>query len=121
MSLFTRFFKPQESVIFPCRKIGKCPFEYDQNSDRDIEGMPIINNDNRSCPVYGHICPRFMEDFGLTVEDLRIRAIIHCGEHIDDAIAQGEVSLDDPAVQALKMKYDQTIRQYPRDRYLKYY
>jgi hypothetical protein len=54
----------------PCETRGTCPYEYDNNPERDIEGMPLLYGDPRSCPDYGHICPEFMEEFGLTLEDL---------------------------------------------------
>lgn len=65
-------------VTLPCAEGKECPYEYDKNPDRDIEGMPFVDGDPRSCPTYGHICPEFMEDFGLTEDDLAERAIIHC-------------------------------------------
>lgn len=69
----------QEKGIFPCNETGKCPYEYgDPPPERNMEGMPLISGDARSCPIYGHICPEFMEDFGLTAEGLQARANEHC-------------------------------------------
>ena len=57
-------------------------YHYGPNCKSNIEGMPFDlweEGDPRSCPIYGHICPEFMEDFGLTKEELDIRATYHCG------------------------------------------
>ena len=77
-TFFKRLFSRRREVL-PCKKTGECPYEYNKKPERDIEGMPFINEDPRSCPIYGHICPEFMEELGLTVGDLNIRATIHCG------------------------------------------
>jgi len=68
----------ESSRKLPCQEGEACPYEYDLHPERDIEGMPFVDGDPRSCPVYGHICPDFMEEFDLTVEDLDRNATLHC-------------------------------------------
>lgn len=123
MGFFSRLFKKKQNIL-PCEKTGNCPYEYDKNSDRDIdiEGMPFVErNDPRSCPVYGHVCPEFMEDFGITVEDLNIRAAIHCGALMDHFVKEGTVSKDSPEYKAVMEKYQEAIKKYPRESYPQYY
>jgi hypothetical protein len=118
MALFA-FFRRRRTEL-PCEVSGDCPYEYDKHPERDIEGMPFIDDDPRSCPTYGHICPEFMEELGLTVEELKIRAIIHCG-----LIAKGEIERGDrettEAFEKLLEELDETMRRYPPDRYPRYY
>ena len=83
--------------------------------------MPVVGGDPRSCPEYGHICPEFMEDFGLTVEELNIRATIHCGGLLDYQVAEGMTDPDTPEFKALKKRYEEITSEYPRDRYPQYY
>jgi len=120
MGFFAKLFKKKDSIL-PCKKTGDCPYEYDKSSDRDVEGMPFVDGDPRSCPEYGHICPEFMEDFGLTVEGLNIRAIIHCGGLLDCQVADGMTDPEAPEVKILKKRYKEVIRQYPQERYPQYY
>ena len=123
MSFFHRLFgkaKRAKSVGLPCDS-GACPYEYGGTSDRDVEGMPFAENDPRSCPQYGHICPEFMEDFGLTVEDLNIRATVHCGSLIQQLISEGKA---DPAAEPthrLLGRLAEILRSYPPDRFPHYY
>ena len=58
----------EEKIELPCKIKDFCPFEYDQNPDRDIEGMPLIDDDPRSCPKYGHICPEYMKNLILQLK-----------------------------------------------------
>jgi len=104
-----------------CKKTGNCPFEYDKSSGRDVEGMPFIDDDPRNCPVYGHICPEFMEDFGFTVEDLNIRAIIHCGGLIDHIAEEGGIDKDSELFIQMKEEFNKTIEKYPPTDYPYYY
>ncbi len=104
----------------PCLKTGSCPYEYDRQSDRDIEGMPFLENDDRSCPVYGHICPEFMEQVGFTPEDLEIRAVIHCGSLLDIAAAN-RPDINPEAVAEMKKRLSEVVILYPIDRYPQYY
>ncbi|MCE1247570.1 MAG: hypothetical protein LWY06_13080 [Firmicutes bacterium] len=104
-----------------CEKTGSCPYEYDKDSDRDVEGMPFIEDDPRNCPVYGHICPEFMEDFGFTVEDLNIRAIIHCGGLIDYIADEGRIDKESELFIQVKEEYNKTIEKYPAEEYPYYY
>jgi hypothetical protein len=55
MSGYFEFFKKIKTADLPCTGGLECPYEYDKNPERDIEGMPFIENDPRSCPKYGHI------------------------------------------------------------------
>ena len=117
---FRRLFGGKSSIL-PCAKTGDCPYEYDKESDRDVEGMPFIKGDERSCPEYGHICPEFMEDFGLTVEELNIRAAIHCGGLMEHFVNQGKVSRNSEEYALVMEKYREALRKYPRDKYPQYY
>jgi hypothetical protein len=109
--------------ILPCESdaAGACPFEYDMRPDRDIEGMPFDEEDPRSCPKYGHVCPHFMEDFGLTPADLDIRASIHCGEIIDELVKKGVLEKGSAEYRAQKHRYENTRRMYPREKFPQYY
>jgi len=111
----------RRSSVLPCTKTGDCPYEYDKESERDIEGMPFLRRDKRSCPKYGHICPEFMGDFGLTVEDLNIRAAIHCGGLMEYFVKEGKVSMDSPEYLTVMEKYKEALKKYPRAKYPKYY
>ena len=123
MNLFRRIFgkaaRP-ESPSLPC-STGACPYEYSGTSDRDVEGMPFAENDPRSCPQYGHICPEFMEDFGLTVEDLNIRATVHCGSLIKHLISEGKADPEAEPTLRLLGRLAEVIRCYPPDRFPHYY
>ncbi len=107
--------------ILPCLQTGDCPYEYDCDSDRDVEGMPFIEGDERSCPDYGHICPKFMEDFGLTVEDLNIRAVIHCGDVMKELVKSGEEDPEAIECKILMEEYEKLINTYPQESYPQYY
>jgi hypothetical protein len=104
-----------------CKKTGSCPYEYDKDSDRDVEGMPFIEEDPRNCPVYGHICPEFMEDFGFTPEDLNIRAIIHCGGLIDHIADEGGIDRESELYVQMKSEYEKTLEKYTLEEYPYYY
>lgn len=108
-------------VILPCDATGDCPYEYDRESGRDVEGMPFSKYDPRSCPVYGHICPKFMEDFGLTIEELHVRAAIHCGRLLDYFVQTGEIDKKSDEYIAMIKEYERVIKKYPIDKYPKYY
>lgn len=118
-----------EKNILPCAKRGTCPYEYGKGSDRDIEGMPFSkkNKDKRSCPNFGHICPSFMEKCGLSVDDLKIRATIHCGLVASDMLDNGRWKLADMddahrvQVQDLLERFRITKAHYPIEEYPKYY
>ncbi|MEW6351398.1 MAG: hypothetical protein AB1646_20285 [Thermodesulfobacteriota bacterium] len=120
MDSFEKSFRKESSTL-PCAGGEDCPYEYDKESDRDIEGMPFVTGDPRSCPQHGHVCPKFMEDFGLSVEDLNIRATIHCGSLLDHIIAEGKASAESPEVKALRNRYEEVRRQYPPDEFPQYY
>jgi hypothetical protein len=120
MGFSDKLFKKKDSIL-PCKTTGDCPYEYDKGSDRDVEGMPFLDTDPRSCPEYGHICPKFMEDFGLTVEELNIRATIHCGSLLDYLVETGQVDVNSSEYKALVNRYEELTRKYPRDRYPRYY
>ena len=109
-----------DKITLPCKIKDFCPYEYEYNPERDVEGMPFIDDDPRSCPKYGHICPEFMEDLGLTVEDLNIRAIIHCGSV---AKRLAEIQKQDLTGQTklLVEKFEEYLEKYPPKKYPKYY
>lgn len=107
--------------MFPCDKEGHCPYNYDREPKRIIEGMPLIKDDSRSCPEYGHICPEYMEDFGLNEEDLGIRAIIHSGGVMLHRAGIGELDLGLPEYQVLLDAYKKTLLKYPPEDYPEYY
>ena len=120
MRFFDRFFRKPKSIL-PCHKIKECPYEYDKNPARDIEGMPYAEGDPRSCPDYGHICPEFMEEFGLTVEDLQIRSVIHCGRVMEHLIEDGKYDKSSELCIALMKKYEEFTSKYPAEQYPHYY
>ncbi|MEW5796296.1 MAG: hypothetical protein AB1772_08025 [Candidatus Zixiibacteriota bacterium] len=108
----------EKSQPFPCELDGHCPYEYDQNTDRDIEGMPLLNNDPRGCPKYGHVCPMFMEECGLTAEGLNIRATVHCFQ------VMGRLTMDEQKKVAFLLlfeKYRAILQRYPESDYPQYY
>lgn len=113
----------EKQRILPCEidARGDCPYEYKKNPERDIEGMPFAEGDARSCPKYGHVCPEFMDDFGLTPEELNIRASIHCGAVLDQMLDRGSLTEDSPEYRLQKKRYEDTLRMYPRDKYPQYY
>ena len=120
----------EKSKNLPPCKTGKkkCIYEYGM-SDRDIEGMPFSKNrfDKRICPKFGHICPKFMEEFDLMPEDLNIRATIHCGTLAKEMIEKGEWDLGkmDKAqanqIKSLLDRLDDMLKKYPPEEYPKYY
>lgn len=120
MSTRDKIFKKRESIL-PCQKTGECPYEYEKNPDRDIEGMPFVENDPRSCPKYGHICPEFMEDFSLTAGDLNIRATIHCGNIMPHLVKEGKIDINSTQYKELMIRYEEEIKKYPIEKYPKYY
>lgn len=107
--------------LFPCEESGDCPYEYDQDPERDIEGMPFVDGDPRSCPEFGHICAEFMEDFNLTVEDLRIRAVIHCGRLYLHELETGQKPPVNEAFAALVKDYFEIREKYPPEKHPQYY
>jgi hypothetical protein len=108
----------EKSRPFPCEVDDQCPYDYSQHPDRDIEGMPLLENDPRGCPSFGHVCPVFMEECDLTVEELNIRAIIHCFL----LLARMDVAdLSKPEFAPLIESYPDVIRQYPPSAYPQYY
>ncbi len=112
----------EQLPALPCRS-GECPYEYDKGSEREIEGMPFPRkcDDPRACPTYGHLCPQFMQELGLTVEDLQIRATIHCGALADTLVEQGKLSTDSEQYKMLVAKFDEVKRTYPIEDYPQYY
>ncbi|MFA5554972.1 MAG: hypothetical protein WCZ89_07895 [Phycisphaerae bacterium] len=111
------FIKPS----LPCEGTEQCPYEYDRQNNRDVEGMPFAKGDSRSCPVYGHICPKFMEDFGLTVNELHIRASIHCGSLLEYFVQIGEIDRNSEEYKIQMEAYRKAIRQFPKKQFPKYY
>ncbi len=115
-------------VIIPCMLNGHCIYEYSM-SDRDTEGMPFpkSKHDKRACPRYGHICPKFMEEFNLTPDDLNIRSTIHCGTLAKQMIEKGEWDLEKidknqaDQIKALLKRLEEKLKKYPPEKYPKYY
>jgi hypothetical protein len=104
-----------------CHSKKNCPYEQDKSDDAEIEGMPIIPNDPRTCKAFGHICPHFMAAFGFTRKDLKIRAIIHCGETMQHRLDAGLAHRDDPKVKEIWGKYHDILRRFPVSEYPRYY
>lgn len=105
-------------VELPCANDSPCPYEYNLNPERDIEGMPFIDDDPRSCPDYGHICPKFMEDMGLTTEHLDIRAVFHCAAiYIKTREMNKNLQVDeDESMKTMVEKYKEYLGKYnPRE------
>lgn len=109
-------------IKLPCSLKGFCPYEYKLEPERDIEGMPfpIQEDDPRRCPEYGHICPEFMQDFGLSVEDLNIRAVIHAGFAAEGLIKTGEKQMT-PELEIIISKYQEYLKKYQPDQCPQYY
>ena len=103
---------------FPCDAGGTCPYEYVQNPDRNVEGMPLIDWDYRSCPTFGHVCPVFMEDFEFSPEDLGIRATLHCGLLLKRLRRMRETTKNADQILA---RYEETVAKYPMADYPEYY
>lgn len=120
MSLFGKLFRKRKAIL-PCEKNEGCPYEYDKNPSRDIEGMPFIINDPRSCPSYGHICPEFMQKLGLTEEDLQIRSVIHCGAVMENPPDNLKVDKSSELYKELMKKYEEFTSKYPMEEYPQYY
>jgi hypothetical protein len=49
--------------ILPCQKTGECPYDRKKDPERTSEQMPVVENDPRTCPTHGRICPGFLEEF----------------------------------------------------------
>ncbi len=113
----------KEKIELPCGGKSECPYDADRCSDRDIEGMPFPDSrrDPRACPTYGHVCPAFMEHFGLTPEELAIRATIHCGSLAESLVRQGKLKNDSREFVELMTRYNNLTIKYPRASYPKYY
>ena len=109
---------PDKSRPFPCEADNTCPYLTVPNPERDIEGMPLIVGDARSCPLCEHACPVFMEDYDLTVEELRIRSITHrcLGRLVDNPKV-----VDDPEWKSLHYQYGINLLKYPPSDYPQYY
>lgn len=108
----------QDHRELPCDAASDCPYEYGLNPERNIEGMPLIDGDSRSCPTYGHVCPTFMEAFGLTQDDLEIRAILHCGLFLKRLKRMRENTSNADQILA---RYEETLAKYPMADYPEYY
>ncbi|OGF44711.1 MAG: hypothetical protein A2231_05145 [Candidatus Firestonebacteria bacterium RIFOXYA2_FULL_40_8] len=108
--------------LLPCYNGGMCQFKDPNGSIKDIEGMPIGGNlEPRSCPGFDFICPAFMKDFGLTPQDINIRATLYRGDHIDVLVKQGKLEKDSAEYIALHERYEDILEQYPQEEYPKYY
>jgi len=103
---------------FPCDADGACPYACGKNPDRNVEGMPLIDWDSRSCPTYGHVCPVFMEDFEFAPEDLEIRATLHCGWLLKQIDEMRKTTKN--AYQILA-RYERTVTMYPMADFPHYY
>ena len=120
MGFWQKIFKRNKKIL-PCNINDFCPYDYDLKPDRDIEGMPFIDDDPRSCPDFGHICPEFMEEFGLSIEDLNIRAIVHCASVQRYLMKQGEMDPDSSDYIKTQKEYEDITRKYPEDKFQQYY
>lgn len=108
-----------EPRTFPCDGGGTCPYEYGaQKPERNVEGMPFIDWDSRSCPTYGHVCPAFMEELGFIPEDLEIRAVLHCGLVLDRMPELRSRAKNDARILD---QYKATQARYPVQKYPQYY
>jgi hypothetical protein len=114
--------KSEQAPVLACVK-GPCPYEYGRDSDREIEGMPFPSKggDPRACPTHGHLCPEFMEELGLTVEDLRIRATIHCASVADQMVREGKLGKDSREYRELTSRSQEIMARYPAAQYPQYY
>jgi len=52
----------EAKAILPCQKSGECLYDGKKDPERAIEQMPLVENDPRTCPTHGRICPGFMEE-----------------------------------------------------------
>jgi len=119
LTFLTRLVRPADAL--PCDFKGFCPYDYALNPDRDIEGMPFVENDWRSCPVFGHVCPAFMEDFDLSEVDLSIRATLHCGGVLRGMIEAGAIERTTEEHRLLLDDYAETVSRYPAEKFPHYY
>jgi hypothetical protein len=62
-----------------------------------------------------------MEECGLAVEDLEIRAAIHCGSLADTLIEQGQLPRDSPEYAKLMERLRGVAERFPQDRFPQYY
>lgn len=115
--------RKKKDSILACERTRDCPYEYDKDQEREIEGMPFPAHDDdpRRCPQYGHICPEFMEHFGLTVDELRIRATIHCANIAMGLVGQGKRDEKSPEHIALMNEVHRIFEKYPPDDNPRYY
>ncbi len=120
MKLWKKIIKRNRKIL-PCEKDDLCPYDYELKPDRDIEGMPFIDDDPRSCPDFGHICPEFMEELGLNIEDLNIRAIIHCANVQQYSVEKGELDSNSSDYLEMQRKFQEIVRKYPIGDFPQYY
>ncbi len=113
----------KEKIQLPCGGKSDCPYDETRSSERDIEGMPFpeTRRDPRACPTYGHVCPAFMEQFGLSADELAIRATIHCGNLAESLVRQGKLKENSREYVELMARYNDLTIRYPRTSYPQYY
>jgi hypothetical protein len=111
----------QELCVLPCQQWKQCPYLYDEYAGREIEGMPFIADDPRSCPKCGHICPEFMGSFGFSPEDLEIRALLHCGGLLELLAELGRIDKNSDEYYQFQEKYQVTLKRYPLAEFPQYY
>jgi hypothetical protein len=89
-----------------CEGAESSPRGYDIDLGPDIEGMPFLEGDPRTCPVYGHICPEFIRDLGLTKTELGLRGMIHRVIVIFSLVDSGELGKGSPEYRKLVESYE---------------
>jgi|WetSurSiteA1Bulk_404760.scaffolds.fasta_scaffold08586_1 hypothetical protein len=83
--------------------------------------MPFVERDPQSCPKYGHICPEFMNDCGLSENELEIRSTIHCVQLIGQVAQGGNSGANAQQMRELVSRLLDAYEVYPVERFPQYY
>jgi hypothetical protein len=113
----------EQQRMFPCEidEKGKCPYETADGPGLEIQGMPTIRRDARSCPKYTRVCPAFMGALGLSPEGLRIRAVIRRGSEAERLVKRGVLKKESTEYRERKWEAKNARRLYPKSKYPHYY
>ena len=113
----------EQQRMFPCEidEKGRCPYETAKGPGLEIQGMPAIRRDARSCPKYSRVCPAFMGALGLSPEGLRIRAVIRRGSEAERLVKRGVLKRESSEYRERKWEAENARRLYPKRKYPHYY
>jgi hypothetical protein len=62
-----------------------------------------------------------MKYLGLTVEDLKIRAVVHCAGILENPEYAGQIDLESPQIKALANVYSEIEKKYPPEKFPQFY